>query len=113
MFDYLKILPECINNDKKQSSSNSVANFCAAVYRGSFTDNNNVIHSVAVKKYLNIESSITIISESITHNAVENLKFLSLPGNKHPNFIRFFKDDTKRKFKYVHNIAAELCCCIC
>ncbi len=40
------------------------------------------------------------MSESITHKAVENLKFLSLPGNKHPNFIRFFKDDTKRKFKY-------------
>lgn len=102
VLDYLLVLPECISHEKRQSSSNSVANCCATVYRGSFIDNDRVTHSVAVKKYLNSESSRTIISQSITHKAVEDLKFLSLPGNKHPNFIRFFKDNTKREFKYEH-----------
>jgi len=50
---------------------------------------------VAVKKYQNNESGIS--TASTYERVIETLKFLSLPGNKHPNFIRFFEDDSSVK----------------
>ncbi len=96
MFDNLFVFKKSIDNREKPNQRNSIFSK-GTVHRGRFTtvDSNQVVqhYSVAVKKILGIS-----VSTTSTERAIENLKFLSLPGNNHPNFIRFFKEETKGEF---------------
>lgn len=94
----------------KKKSSNIAPIGIATVHWGSFTDINNKTCAVAVKKYPTNGSTFTSISTY--ERTIETLKFLSLPGNKHPNFIRFFEASQTIQptngFKYIY-ICIYLC----
>ncbi len=88
----------------------------ATIYRGKFSENQtqniskengglNGAYSkkkkpladvpVAIKTY-QLQAATDINYE----RAQENISFLSLPGNKHPNFIRYYADFTENDFMY-------------
>lgn len=70
--------------DNKQKRNNSPDDL-KEVYRGTFASDT-ISYLAAVKEYKIKKANLNCVS---VKRAIENLKFLSLPGNEHPNFIRF------------------------
>lgn len=69
-----------------RNGPNNSADDLKEVYRGSFTTDTGK-YFVAVKEYKIKKADLHCVS---VERAKENLKFLSLPGNEHPHFIRFW-----------------------
>ncbi len=77
----------------KRSSSRS-NNKKAVVYRGIYRINGGE-YPAAVKRY----ETEPIKGYVPLERAIDNLNFLKLPGNHHPNFIDFFGHYTKDQFE--------------
>jgi len=80
-----------LDDAKNLSVNKNLPKEGVALYKGHFTTDESVVRQIAIKIYANRDTGNELGGyTSCVQRAQDNLEFLSLLGNEHPNLIAYY-----------------------